>query len=61
MNREQADRLAASGMPLCPTLTLLANIAEWGHLAGCSPPRIDRNRRDFETAVGILSTRTARA
>lgn len=54
MNREQADRLAASGIPLCPALTLLANIAEWGHLAGCSAPRIERNRRNFETAVKIL-------
>jgi imidazolonepropionase-like amidohydrolase len=54
MTREQADRLAASGVPLCPALTLLANIAEWGHLAGCSKPRIERNRRNFEAAVEIL-------
>ena len=54
MTREQADRLAASGVPLCPALTLLANIAEWGHLAGCSNPRIERNRRNFEVAVEIL-------
>lgn len=54
MTREQADRLAASGVPLCPALTLLANISEWGHLAGCSKPRIERNRRNFEAAVEML-------
>jgi imidazolonepropionase-like amidohydrolase len=51
MTKEQADKLAASGIPLCPAFTLLANISEWGHLAGCSQARIDRNRRNFEHAV----------
>jgi imidazolonepropionase-like amidohydrolase len=55
MTREHADKLAASGIPLCPALTLLANIAEWGHLAGCSKPRIDRNRRNLEAAVEALT------
>ena len=54
MTREQADKLAASGIPLCPALTLLANIAEWGHLCGCSKPRIERNSRNFDTAIEIL-------
>ena len=54
MTREQADKLAASGIPLCPALTLIANIADWGHLCGCSAPRIERNKRNFETAVEIL-------
>jgi imidazolonepropionase-like amidohydrolase len=54
MNREQADKLAASDIPLCPALTLIANIAEWGHLCGCSKPRIERNRRNFDTAIEIL-------
>ena len=54
MNREQADKLAASGIPLCPALTLIANLAEWGHLCGCSPPRVDRARRTLDTASEIL-------
>jgi imidazolonepropionase-like amidohydrolase len=54
MNREQADKLAASGIPLCPALTLIANLAEWGHLCGCSQPRVDRARRTLDTASEIL-------
>jgi imidazolonepropionase-like amidohydrolase len=54
MNKEQADKLAASGIPLCPALTLLANIAQWGHLCGCSPARIERNKRNLDAAVEIL-------
>ena len=44
--REEADRLAASGIPCCPALTFTANIVDWGHIAGCSQARIDRFRRD---------------
>jgi imidazolonepropionase-like amidohydrolase len=51
MDRSQADRLAASGIPCCPALTFTANVAEWGHLAGCSQSRIDRFRRDLDRAV----------
>jgi imidazolonepropionase-like amidohydrolase len=54
MTREHADKLAASGIPLCPALTLIANIAEHGHLCGCSAPRVERNRRNFDTAIEIL-------
>lgn len=54
MTREQADKLCRSGIPLCPTLTLIANIAEWGHLCGCSPPRVERYKRNLEAAVAIL-------
>jgi imidazolonepropionase-like amidohydrolase len=54
MTPAQADKLAASGIPLCPALTLLANIAQWGHLAGCSPSRIERNQRNFDAAVKNL-------
>jgi len=55
MTREQADRLAASGIPLCPALTLLVNTAEWGHIAGCSAARIDRTKRNVDQAVDVLS------
>ncbi len=34
MSDDVVDRLAASGIPLCPTLTLIANLYEWGHLVG---------------------------
>jgi imidazolonepropionase-like amidohydrolase len=54
MTREQADRLAASGIPLCPTLTLLANSAEWGALVGASAVRVDRFKRNLEQAVSAL-------
>jgi imidazolonepropionase-like amidohydrolase len=54
MTREQADKLAASGIPLCPALTLIANIAEWGDLCGVSPLRVERNKRLLETAAAIL-------
>jgi hypothetical protein len=40
--------------PLCPTLTFLANIADYGHLVGCSALRIDRVRRNYETALDVL-------
>lgn len=55
MTREQADRLAESAIPLCPTLTLIANIAELGHLVGVSPTRIERSKRQLEQSAQTLS------
>ena len=54
MDRRQADKLAASGIPCCPTLTFVANVAQWGHIAGCSQGRLDRFRRDLDLAVTNL-------
>jgi len=54
MSREQADRLAESGIPLCPALTLIVNMAEYGHIAGCPVSRIERMKRNVEDAVAIL-------
>lgn len=54
MDQRQADRLAASGIPCCPALTFTANVAEWGHIAGCSASRIDRFKRDLDKAVTNL-------
>ncbi|WP_219215764.1 metal-dependent hydrolase family protein [Variovorax boronicumulans] len=54
MTQAQCDRLAASGIPLCPTLTFMANIADYGHLVGCSAGRIERIRHTFETAIKVL-------
>jgi imidazolonepropionase-like amidohydrolase len=55
MNKDQVKRLADSGIPLCPTMTLSMNMAEWGHIAGCSQARIDRVRRDMEKSIETLS------
>jgi imidazolonepropionase-like amidohydrolase len=55
MDARQADRLAESGIPCCPALTFTANVAQWGHIAGCSQARIDRFKRDFDRALGNLS------
>ncbi|MES2185161.1 MAG: amidohydrolase family protein [Pseudomonadota bacterium] len=54
MDRPQADLLATSGIPCCPALTFVANVADWGHIAGCSQARIDRFKRDLDTAVRNL-------
>lgn len=55
MDRQQADRVARSGIPCCPTLTFVANVAQWGHVAGCSPSRVDRFKRDLDLAVTNLN------
>lgn len=55
MNRREADKLAASGIPCCPALTFMANIADWGHLAGCTQARIDRFKAYVDNAQKILS------
>ena len=54
MTKEQVGRLADSGVPLCPALTLSHNIASWGHLVGCSQARIDRLKRDVERSAEVL-------
>ncbi|MDB5874727.1 MAG: amidohydrolase [Ramlibacter sp.] len=54
MTPQQCDRLAESAIPLCPTLTFLANTADWGLLAGCSPARVERVKRNYETALETL-------
>ncbi|HVR51752.1 MAG TPA: amidohydrolase family protein [Pseudorhodoferax sp.] len=54
MGKEQADRLAESRIPCCPALTFIANVAQWGHIAGCSQARIDRFKRDLDRAVTNL-------
>jgi imidazolonepropionase-like amidohydrolase len=55
MNKEQVKRLADSGIPLCPTMTLNMNMVDWGHIAGCSQARIDRVTRDMEKSIETLS------
>ena len=48
-------RLADSGIPCCPTLTFLANISDYGKEAGCSQPRIDRIRKNYDEASEALT------
>lgn len=55
MDKDQVKRLADSGIPLCPTMTLNMNMVNWGHVAGCSQARIDRVSRDMERSVETLS------
>ncbi len=55
MDKDQVKRLADSGIPLCPTMTLNMNMVDWGHVAGCSQARIDRVSRDMERSVETLS------
>ena len=41
MTDETIEHLAASGTPLVPTLLLLANVGDWGHLVGAPAPMRD--------------------
>jgi imidazolonepropionase-like amidohydrolase len=41
MTDETIDHLAASGIPLVPTLLLLSNVGDWGHLVGAPAPMRD--------------------
>lgn len=45
MTDDVIERLAESGIPLCPTLTLIANLYEWGHLVGVPEHKKDAYKR----------------
>ena len=45
MTDDVIERLAASGIPLCPTLTLIVNLYEWGHLVGVPQHKKDAYKR----------------
>lgn len=45
MSDDVIERLAESGIPLCPTLTLIANLYDWGHLVGVPPRKRDAYKR----------------
>jgi len=53
MNEDDAAALADSGIPLCPTVTMVANFAQLGHVAGMPPARQER--------AGIMLERIAKA
>jgi len=54
MSDQAVEELAASGIPLAPTLLLQMNIAEWGHLVGVPAPRLERNKRMLEHSYKTL-------
>jgi imidazolonepropionase-like amidohydrolase len=42
-------------IPICPTLTYTANIAEWGREAGVDPNYVDTKRRELDALASIHS------
>lgn len=60
MSDETIERLADSGIPLVPTLLLLANIADWPHLTGSPRGMYDGCRYMLEeTATSLHKAREA--
>jgi imidazolonepropionase-like amidohydrolase len=60
MNDETIDKLAGSGTPLVPTLLLLSNVGDYGHLVGTPGPMRDGMKRMLEK-TGDALTRAHRA
>ncbi len=54
MSDEVIDRLAASKIPLVPTLLLLANLADWGHLVGSPDGMRDGCKRMLDKTADTL-------
>ena len=54
MTDECISKLAESRIPLVPTLLLLANLADWGHLAGVSQRTRDTLRRVLDHTAETL-------
>ncbi|MBI3079221.1 MAG: amidohydrolase family protein [Deltaproteobacteria bacterium] len=55
MNETDLGALLKTGIPICPTLTLLVNTVEWGHLVGASQGLMDSYKRLIDSSVKILS------
>lgn len=55
MSDETIDHLAASGIPLVPTLLLLANAADWGSLVGAPAGLRDGMKALLETSADALT------
>jgi len=51
MTEETIERLAASKIPLVPTLTLLGNLRDWGRLAGVPQAKIDAYNRILDSTA----------
>jgi imidazolonepropionase-like amidohydrolase len=54
MNDDDLETVMRAGTPICPTWTILANIAEWGEHFGVPGPLIDEFRRELEIAVKVI-------
>jgi imidazolonepropionase-like amidohydrolase len=55
MTDEEVGMLAESGIPLCPTITLLCNFSDWGALAGVSSKRRDGAKRLLDKSATALT------
>jgi imidazolonepropionase-like amidohydrolase len=54
MSDDVIERLAESRIPLIPTLLLLANVADWGHLVGAPTPLRDGMARALDKTAATL-------
>lgn len=54
MDDEAIESLVESGTPLVPTLLLLANLADWGHMCGAPQAGRDGSRRLLEASATSL-------
>ena len=54
MTDDTIERLAESQIPLVPTLLLLANVADWGHLVGAPQPLHDGMKRMLDKTGDTL-------
>jgi imidazolonepropionase-like amidohydrolase len=54
MTDDTIGRLAESQIPLVPTLLLLANVADWGHLVGTPQPLHDGMKRMLDKTADTL-------
>lgn len=55
LSEADLEAIVGSGVPVCPTLTFLANIAEWGKEVGAPQGYIDVCKREFEVAIKVLA------
>jgi imidazolonepropionase-like amidohydrolase len=54
MTEAEVEVLAESGIPLCPTLTLICNFAQWGELVGVPVRKQDGAKRLLELSANAL-------
>jgi imidazolonepropionase-like amidohydrolase len=55
MTDHEVGLLAESGIPLCPTITLLCNFADWGELVGVPQKKQDGAKRLLEKSANALT------
>jgi imidazolonepropionase-like amidohydrolase len=54
MTDEVIEKLVASGIPLCPTLTMPANTAQFGEMVGANPRRVYYYAQHMERSARVL-------